>query len=71
MFRKGFPFEGHPRMAAQTGILLGFQSVPIVFGGKLVAIGAMECLHTADIRTRFGMTSGAFFGGWFDRVERW
>lgn len=69
MFWKRFSFERHARMAAQTGFFLGFQSLPVVLGGKLVASRAMKCLHAADIRARFGMTSGAFRRG-FDRVER-
>ena len=70
MIRKRFSFERHRGMTAQTGILLRFQSLAVVLGGKLVAGRAMKRLHATDVRARFGMTGGAFFRRRFDRVER-
>ena len=68
MLWKSFAFEGHRRMTAQTGLLLGFQSVPIILGGELVASRAVKRLHAADIGARLGMASSAFFRGRFDGV---
>ena len=70
LFWKGFPFQRNSGMATGASFLLGFQSVAVVFGGKLVASRAMECLHAANIRARSGVASSAFLGGWFDRVKR-
>lgn len=39
--RKGLPFERHRRMAAQTGILFGLESVAGVFGHEFVAGGTV------------------------------